>query len=148
MFPYQSPKLQGYRGPWPFNAYKCSQYCIDDCVKWWAWHWLWWKGDTSRWVALPWKVEAESICIVIHIHYTVCVWLLVCVHISHTGICSWPGSSGDLLNSTFTSAESSLNHLEFWMTVEESHGKFVWSVQSGVVCFKDGKTLGTHFVIM
>ncbi|XP_014051728.2 mucin-5AC isoform X1 [Salmo salar] len=53
--------------------------------------------------------------------------------VTQAGICSWPGSSGDLLNSTFSSAESSLNHLEFWMTVEESHGKFVCK-QGEIVC--------------
>nr|XP_046173085.1 uncharacterized threonine-rich GPI-anchored glycoprotein PJ4664.02-like isoform X2 [Oncorhynchus gorbuscha] len=53
--------------------------------------------------------------------------------VTRAGICSWPGSSGDLLNSTFSSAESCLNHSEFWTTVEESHGKFVCK-QGEVVC--------------
>ncbi|XP_071193930.1 adhesion G-protein coupled receptor G2-like [Salvelinus alpinus] len=53
--------------------------------------------------------------------------------VTRAGICSWPGSSGDLLNSTFSSAESSLNHSEFWTTVEESHGTFVCK-QGEIVC--------------
>ncbi|XP_035636884.2 mucin-5AC-like isoform X2 [Oncorhynchus keta] len=53
--------------------------------------------------------------------------------VTRAGICSWPGSSGDLLNSTFSSAESCLNHSEFWTTVEESRGKFVCK-QGEVVC--------------
>ncbi|XP_029526244.2 mucin-5AC-like isoform X1 [Oncorhynchus nerka] len=53
--------------------------------------------------------------------------------VTRAGICSWPGSSGDLLNSTLSSAESCLNQSEFWTTVEESHGKFVCK-QGEVVC--------------
>lgn len=84
-----------------------------------------------------WKLTASVYLFIYIIQY---VFLTVCVHSFHTAICSCPGSSGGLLNSTFTWESINLNSTLF-CEAEKTPDIVSWSVQSLFVCFKDIKTL-------